>query len=437
MPRLIRMLLPLAAGLALPQAAQAQANGAVLSAPQVFALAEAYQREGRTGDAEALLEALSRDRDPEIRAEARFRLGRALIARGEYEGAVNAFAALLEEKPDAQPARLALAQALALAGQTAAAGRQLRRAEAAGLPEEAQRIVDRFADLLRRSRPYGASIELGLAPDTNINQATDARSLDVGGFPLVIDDSGRARSGIGLTGSADAFATLPLEPGIALVSRATAVASLYRDAEFNDILLSASSGPEFRLGRSVLRAAATYTTRLIGQRRYSRGFGGSLQVLAPFGKAGQLGASLTLSDQRYRIPEQDGLQYAASASYERALSPRLYGRLEASLFRAEARAAAYATTSYGVGAALTRDVGAATIYARAGYMRTDGDAPFPLFGSARADDRVDLSLGASWKRWSIAGLTPVVRLQQTYNHSPLGLYRFKRTRLELALTERF
>src|SRR5690606_34845587 len=115
----------------------------------VFALAEAYQREGRIADAEALLEALGRDRDPDVRAEARFRLGHALMARKDFDEAADIFAALLEEKPDAQPARLALAQALALGGKPGAAARQLRRAQAGGLPEDVQRLVDRFGDLLR------------------------------------------------------------------------------------------------------------------------------------------------------------------------------------------------------------------------------------------------------------------------------------------------
>lgn len=428
----------LATALAVPASAGArEPSETVLTAPQMFALAEVYQRQGRIADAESLLEALTRDPDPEIRAEARFRLGQSRLVRGEYDAAADAFATLLEEKPDAQPARLALAQALALDGRTGAAARQLRRAQASGLPEDVQRLVDRFGDLLRRSRPYGLNVELGIAPDSNINQATDARILEIGGFPLALDDSGRATSGIGVTGSFDAFATLPLGSGVSLVSRVAASGSFYRREQFDDVLLSASSGPEIALGRVVLRPAATYSWRQFGGNRYSEGFGGSLQMLAPVGRASQLGGSLSISDQSYRIPEQDGVQVSATVSYEEALTPKLYGRIEATAQRSNAKAEAYASTAFGGGVSLTRDVSAATIYARVSYLRTIGDAPFALFGVARGDDRIDLSLGASWKRWSIAGMTPMVRLQQTFNASPLALYNFKRTRVEAALTERF
>lgn len=432
-----QVLLAILAATMLAQAARAQDNEAVLTAPQVFALAEAYEQAGRMEDAEALLEALTRDRDGDIRAEARFRLGEARMARRDFDGAAEAFAALLEEKPEAQPARLALAQALARAGRTGEAARQLRRAEAAGLPEDVQRLVDRFGDVLRRSRPYGVSVELGIAPDSNINQATESRILDVGGFPLVLDDAGRATSGIGLTGAADAFATLPIASGVPLVSRVAAVGNIYRQQRFNDIALSASSGPEFTLGRAVVRPAATYSWRRVGGNRYSHGLGGTAQLLAPAGRAGQIGASFSISDQHYRIPEQDGIQLSAAASYEEALSSRLYGRLEATIQRADAKADAYASTSFGAQGSLSRDFGAATLYVNAGYMRTNGDGPFVLFGAARRDDRLDLSVGAAWKRWSLLGMTPVVRLQQTFNRSPLDIYRFQRTRLEFALTERF
>jgi len=429
--------LALAAVLVSPNAAYGQDNEAVLAAQQVFVLAEAYQRDSRTGDAEALLEALTRDRDPEIRAEARFRLGRARMAHQDFEGAAEAFAALLEEKPDAQPARLALAQALAAGGKPGAAARQLRRARAGGLPEDVQRLVDRFGDLLRRSRPYGINVELGLAPDSNINQATSSRTLDIGGFPLALDESGRATSGVGLTASADAFATVPLGSGLSWVNRIIGIGSFYRQERFNDLILSASSGPEFNLGKAVVRPAATYSWRQVGGKRYSHGFGSSLQVLAPIGGASQVGGSISISDQDYRIPEQGGLQLAAAISYERALSPRLYGRMEMTVQRVTAEADAYASTSFGSSLSLSRDIGAATVYAQAGYLRTEGDGPFALFGKARADDRVDLSFGAAWKRWSIGGLTPIVRLQQTFNSSPLDLYRFKRTRAEIVMTERF
>lgn len=426
----------LVVAVAIPAAARAQ-DTAILTAPKAFALAEAYQKAGREADAEALLKALSQDPNADYRAEARFRLGEALMARRDYAGAIDAFSALLEQKPDAKAARIELAKALALGGKPAAAERQLRRAEAGGLPPDVQRLVDKFGDVLRRSRPYGASFELGIAPDSNINQATDVRTVDIGGFPLTLDESGRAKSGIGLLASGDAFASLPLAHGVALVTNIAGTGNFYRSGRFTDLFVTASSGPEFVIDREVIRAAATYAWRQVGKSTYSKGYGGSLQMTGPAGKAGQFGFTLSLSQQRYRIPDQNGLQFAARASLERALSSRLFGRIELNVARQEAVAAPYASWSYGIAGSLSRDVGALTVYGSAAYSRTEGDAPFALFGAGRHDNRLDVSIGAGWKHFSVAGLSPVVRVSQTINRSPLAIYKFRRTRLELALAERF
>lgn len=417
-----------------PPAAPAQE--AELTAAQVFALAARYREQGRIADAEALLHALTGDRDPHVRAEARFRLGQSLMARGDHQGAVDAFAALLEEQPDAQPVRLELARALALQGNRAAAARQLRRAQTGGLPEDVQRLVDRFAAVLRSSRPWGGGLELGIAPDTNINQATSATTIDFQGIPLVIDPEGRATSGVGLTLAGDAYVRVPVA-GANLVSRVAGQANLYGKQRFTDIALTVSSGPEIQQGQAIVRPAATYSYRAFGGSTYSQGPGASLDLLTPLSRTAQASFTAFVAKLDYRIAEQDGTQFSASARIEHALSPRLYARLEATGLRHNARAAAYSTTSYGGGALLSRDAGAFTVFARAGYLRTKADAPFAIFAAARRDDRVDLSAGLSWNRWNIAGLSPVVRLEQTFNASPLDLYRFKRTRVQFALAQRF
>jgi hypothetical protein len=220
-------------------------------------------------------------------------------------------------------------------------------------------------------------------------------------------------------------------------SQTSPAGNFYRAGRFTDIFLAASSGPEFAVGREVVRPAATYAWRQVGKSTYSKGYGGSVQMRGLAGKAAQFGFTLALSQQRYRIPDQNGLQYAARASFERALSSRLFGLIEVNVARQEAVAAPYASWSYGIAGSLSGDVRALTVYGNAAYSRTEGDAPFALCGAGRRDDRLDFSIGAGWKHFSIAGLSPVVRISQTINRSPLAIYQFRRTRLELALVERF
>lgn len=90
-----------------------------LSALDMFGLAERAAAEGRAADAENLYGALTQDPDPEVRAEARFRLGMLLSEIGRPRDAALLFRALLDEKPDAGRVRIELARILALLGRKA------------------------------------------------------------------------------------------------------------------------------------------------------------------------------------------------------------------------------------------------------------------------------------------------------------------------------
>src|SRR6185369_6860231 len=93
---------------------------------------------------------------------------------------------ILDEQPGAARVRLELARIDAQLGNLSAARRELRAAQAAGLPPEVERAVRFYATALQASRPFGGSIELALAPDSNINRATRADTLGtvIGNFTL-------------------------------------------------------------------------------------------------------------------------------------------------------------------------------------------------------------------------------------------------------------
>src|SRR5205085_6411997 len=115
-----------------PATAPAPTRIESLSAAQLFAIADGARAEGRVDDALVFYEALTRDPDPEVRAEARFRRGMTLAEAKRYREAAESFRALLDEKPGTARVRLELARVLALLGDSKAAAREIRQAQAAG-----------------------------------------------------------------------------------------------------------------------------------------------------------------------------------------------------------------------------------------------------------------------------------------------------------------
>ena len=123
----------------------------------MLSLADEMARHGKNDEAENIFEVLARDPDQDIRNEARYRRAKLLRARSNYRGAALLLRRILDERPDATPVRLELAQMLDRMGDKDGAWQQVRAAQAAGLPPAVARLIDRYSDALRAQRPFGAS----------------------------------------------------------------------------------------------------------------------------------------------------------------------------------------------------------------------------------------------------------------------------------------
>lgn len=418
----------------------AQSRVSQLSAEQVFALADRYAVEKEFGSAETLLKGLTRDPNPDYRAEARFRLSILREAQGDRQGAIEWLKALLDEKPHAGRPRLELARLLAATGDEAGARRELRRAGATGLPEDVARVVDRFATALRSSRTIGGAVEVAIAPDSNINRATKVEQVDVpvAPKPLILSRDARATSGVGFSTSLQGFARGRLGDKVDLLSRASLRADLYGKSRFNDIVLTLASGPEFHLGGARVRPAAIAQRRWFGGDLYSESYGGSLNLLKPLDRVSQVESELTILQSNYaKVAMQDGVLADLNVAYDRAFSPRFSTRIAVRGTRQDARYDFLSTTSGGIDLLASRAFGKQLGFIQLSGFRLRADGPDPLFGKTRDDKRLDLTAGLILRRFSWRGLAPLVRVIHSRSDSTIPIYDFKRTRIEFALSREF
>jgi tetratricopeptide (TPR) repeat protein len=420
---------------ALPAAAQTVKN---LSAPDVFALADRARTEHRLTDAETLYRALARDPDIEIRSEARFRLGMMLADLKRYRDAAIEFRALLDEKPDAARVRLELARVLALMGDEGGARRQLRQAQSAGLPPDVATVVDQFANALRSTRRFGGSLEVSLAPDTNINRATSAQTLDTIIAPLQLSRDAREQSGLGLKLGGQGYVRLPVEKSVALLGRASAGGTLYRQDQFDDISTSLAAGPEITLGRDRLRPSFGLGWRYYGGDFYARTQSAGIEWMHVVGRRGQIETDFSAARARYALnPLQDGSIYDGSVAIERAFNPRTGGSITLSANRQTAQDPGYATASGGVSALLWRDIKWSTVYGTATYRHLDSDARLFLYPKSRSDVYYRLGLGVAFRKLAYAGLAPIIRAGFERNRSTVGIYDYRRLSVDVGVTRAF
>jgi tetratricopeptide (TPR) repeat protein len=407
-----------------------------LSAAEVFAAADALVAQGRLADAEILLTGLTHDPSLDYRSEARFRLGRLRAAQSDLAGAIRWYRALLDEKPDAAAVRLELARTYALANDEEAARRELRRVGAAGLPEDVARVVDQFALALRSRRLLGGSIEVDLAPDSNINRASSSGQIDTVLGPLTPDADARATSGVGLTLRAQGFWRSGNGP-TSMLARLTGQGDLYRKSRFDDVALSAAIGPELRRGDARWRPALLYVRRWFGGHPYSQAMGGTLNWLRVLTPASQIEVEATSAYTYYRFRVQDGMLYDLNVNYDRALSERFSVRASARATRADARDPGYATWSGTLGGLAARRLGRQTGFVQASATRLAADNRLNLFPQTRQDWRLDMVAGLLLDQWRFADLSPVLRLRYSVARSTVDLYRFRQLRLEFGLSREF
>ncbi|KHK92239.1 hypothetical protein LK12_05140 [Novosphingobium malaysiense] len=438
----IRAIILAVALASVPVAAPAQDAGgasAQLSAAQVFALADAARAKGDFATAETAYRALGHDPDLELRTEARFRLGMMLADDlHHYTDAAIEFRRILDDKPEAVRVRLELARVLALTGNMRGAERQFRAAEAAGLPPQVERMVRFYANALNAHKPFGGSIEVALAPDSNINRATRSDTLGtvIGDFTL--DKDARAKSGVGVDLRGQAYWREGLEKGTDLLVRVSAGGNLYRDSRFNDISTGVQIGPQYTLGKDRITLAAGPTWRWYGNDLYTFSYGGTANWQHPTGKRSQLRIESGITHvENKRNALQVADDFTLSASFDRAFSARMGGGIQVYGFREAARDPGYSLASGGASAYAFREAGRTTLIGTLGYSHLEADARLFLYPERRVEDRYSASIAATLRALHVGAFAPLVRVKWERNRSSIEIYDYKRISAELGVSSAF
>lgn len=435
---LAAFLIPAGNAQATEASAAAAGQSASVTADQLLAIAERAEAEGDLSMAEKAYRALVADPSVEVRSEARFRLAIMFAGQRSFAAAAILLREILDEQAGAQRVRLELARVLALMGDEAGARRALREAQAGGLPPEVARLVDRYSAALRARKAIGGSIEIALAPDSNINRATRSDTLGtvLGDFEL--DEDAKQRSGIGLALRGQGYARLPLGETPNLFGRVSSSADLYRDGDFNDVALAATIGPELHVGTDRLSLEGGRIWRWFGGEPYSGAWTVGLNYFRPLGRRAQLRGMASVAFIDNRLNElQDGEAYSASLSFERALSSRAGIRFTLSADRQALREPGYST--WGGRATLFgyRELGSITLVATLEHGRLKADERLALLSEARFDRLYRASLSATFRNFRIGTFAPLVRATYERSQSTIEIYDFRKLRTEIGLTRAF
>ncbi len=398
----------------------------------------------RYDDAKPLLAALAAN--PALHFETRFLGGYIAEQTGDLAHAESLFRAILVDDPKQTRVRLELGKVLLARGHRASADHQLRLAEQDGdLPPEIARTIRSVRTIIRSQRAWTLNFDIGIAPDSNINNATAADTVTVlfgtQPIPLTLDKAARARSGTGVTASVDAGLRLPVAKGVSAVVDVDAFGTQYPGTDYDDLSLEVTAGPEFKLSRAAqLRIEGVAAERDFGNRIASRQLGVKLGFETMVGKANRLGLQVDARHTYARFdPNYSGWQMGAYATYERVVARSLIA--SASVFARADRltARAYSNTEVGGVAGIGGELPMGfNIGLSAGGSRAVYRAPLPIFSvEPRKDWRLNARLTVGNRKIRVLGFSPSASISYGRSDSTIHYYSTQRTRFRVALARYF
>jgi hypothetical protein len=373
--------------------------------------------------------------DPEIERD--FLDGVRSFQAGDYRRAEALFRRILDRDPRLLRVRLELARTLFMEKKDEQADYHFRLAAAAHPPAQVSRNIYRFREAIRARRSWRFNFDFGLAPDSNINSATDKQTVDIYGLPFVLDPTAHARSGTGIFAGADAsvrlnrFGTIPIYLG------AYGQWLAYRDHRFDDSYAGFEAGPEFGLAGGRIRSTATGFYRWYGGRLLVASFGWHLDYEKLLGDKWTLGGTLLVRHNDYaRRRDVDGWDAEGRVTATHPLAPDTLAFGNAGIERNWAVDPGQAFWRESLRIGVLKEIGwglRPQIDLR--FAHQAGDGPLAPFAGRRRDWLLEGTASIYKRDWSIRGFAPSLSLTYTRNFSTNPLYNERRIRGEFRVTK--
>ena len=417
--------------------AQAE-SPAELSAESLIEAARAALEQGEIEDAQFLLDGV-KPGEGDI-DDLDFLYGSIALVRGDWDVAIARFRAMLGRNPDLPRVRLDLALAYFQSGRDVRAAHHFRLALGAkDLPPEAGARALGFLELIRRRKTWAVTGTVALAPDSNINNATNATEVELFGLPAQLSEDARETSGVGLSVNLDGGYEGRISPDVRFRSSAGLSTRTYRESQFNERIVNLRAGPRFLFEKFDLRPELTASVRDLGGDLYSRSAGLGLSgdwLLAP---SWRLNAAVGGERVSYETFLGDGHTFSADLGLAHALGRATLVRADTAFRLENLDDDAYSWREYILGVSVTRElprgfvVGGGPLYRWREY-----GAPLPAFGSeARRDRTLGGRITVSNRRLDWFGFSPQITLRLERRDSNLDLYDYRRTVGEFSLIRTF
>ncbi|HEX5279982.1 MAG TPA: surface lipoprotein assembly modifier [Micropepsaceae bacterium] len=371
--------------------------------------------------------------------EAIFLRGLVEVARQNYDAAIEDFRHILAAEPQRERVRLELARAFFLQGDYENAERNFRFARAGELPDEAKANVDQYLAAIIHLKRWSYNLSLGLADDTNVNGATNLRTVYLYGLPFTLSDNARQTSGAGAAIDVSGEFSPLLSPDSKFLIGGLVHRLQYGRVQFDDMTVSVYSGPQFFLGKWRFDVLATGFGRWYGEAPYAGGTGGRASAGYALLPTLQIGLNVEGQSVWYRpVSDQNGPVYAASTEVAYTVTPSSIVRVSGGVAIQQAQLNAYANDTYWAALDYYQDLPFGfSANLEPAFFSANYRAPLAAFGATRVDHSWAIRLDLLNRRLEYRGFAPRISLIHAHLDSTIALYRYARDQVQFGITRQF
>ena len=192
--------------------------------------------------------------------------------------AVASFHTILVDRPDLVRVRLELARAFFLQGKDDLSREQFDRVLTGRFPAPVVGNVRKFLNRIRARRRWSGYFGFSVAPDTNINAASDADTIYINGLPFRLNQQ-QVSSGIGIVGWGGGEYQYPLAQRWRLRTGINVNHRDYDGGRFDQTFVGGFVGPRWLFSRNTeMSLLATMNQRWWGGSPFNYDFGARLEV---------------------------------------------------------------------------------------------------------------------------------------------------------------
>ncbi len=307
------------------------------------------------------------------------------------------------------------------------------------MPPVVRALALAFLDRIRRRKSWSVTGSLAIAPDSNINAATSARTVGLFGLPAKLSEDARQTSGVGLSADISGGYEWLVSKNVRFRASASLHTLTYKKDQFNEHVLGLRAGPRFIFKKSDFRPELTTRIRRLGNDNYSRATGVQLSGNWMTGPAWRLSGSVGSERIAYEGFLVTGRIDAVRLGLSHALDRATLLQADTGFRREVLDEDAYSWREYIVGVSAKRELPLGFVLTAGPSFRwREYGAPRPILGpEARRDRTLAGRITASNRHVELLGFMPEVTVRHERRNSNLRLHDYTRTVVETGVVRTF